>query len=117
MVPHAGNCYHDIVLIGSPFGSLREDLDRSTPVLQNSEAGQALTDFTHALQRMYVWMEWIAALLILLFTPELLKWAEDSDKKAAAKKAGRADDAGERRKAVNRFDPVLAKIQIPTNIL
>lgn len=53
-----------------------------------------LTDFlTHA-PGMYVGWSVIAVLLILLFTPELLKWAEESDKKATAKKAGKADDAG-----------------------
>ena len=41
---------------------------------------------------MYVGWSVIGVLLVLLFTPELLKWAEKSDRKAAGKKKAAGGD-------------------------
>ena len=41
---------------------------------------------------MYVGWSVIGVLLVLLFTPELLKWAEKSDRKAAEKKRAAQPD-------------------------
>lgn len=46
-----------------------------------------LTDYLTNPPGMYIGWSVVAVLLILLFTPELLKWAEKADKKAEEKKA------------------------------
>ncbi|OUQ23020.1 signal peptidase I [Flavonifractor sp. An135] len=46
-----------------------------------------LTDYLTNPPGMYIGWSVVAVLLILLFTPELLKWADKADQKAAAKKA------------------------------
>ena len=49
---------------------------------------------------MYVGWSVIGVLLVLLFTPELLKWAEKSDRKAAEKKRAAQPDTGGKPKGI-----------------
>ena len=49
---------------------------------------------------MYVGWSVIGVLLVLLFTPELLKWAEKSDRKAAEKKRAAQLDTGGKPKGI-----------------
>ena len=62
-----------------------------------------LSDYLTHPPGMYVGWSVAAVLLLLLFTPELLKWAEKSDRKAAEKKRAAQMNQGERRKACNNI--------------
>ena len=62
-----------------------------------------LSDYLTHPPGMYVGWSVAAVLLLLLFTPELLKWAEKSDRKAAEKKRAAQMNQGERRKASNNL--------------
>lgn len=50
-----------------------------------------LTDYLTNPPGMYIGWSVVAVLLILLFTPELLKWAEKADQRAEEKKAAREE--------------------------
>lgn len=62
-----------------------------------------LSDYLTHPPGMYVGWSVAAVLLLLLFTPELLKWAEKSDRKAAEKNRAAQMNQGERRKACNNI--------------
>ena len=59
-----------------------------------------LSNFLTLPPGMYVGWSVIGVLLVLLFTPELLKWAEKSDRKAAEKKRAAQPDTGGKPKGI-----------------